>query len=87
MLPIQNERLWKYESGSDERTQVKAALSEILNKIEPVPFVIDGKELYNKCELVQRVPYNIHHYIARYEYSCKQIIIYSNRIIPKHLQL
>ncbi|XP_030573454.1 delta-1-pyrroline-5-carboxylate dehydrogenase, mitochondrial [Drosophila novamexicana] len=74
MLPIQNERLWKYESGSDERTQVKAALSEILNKIEPVPFVIDGKELYNKCELVQRVPYNIHHYIARYNHADHKVI-------------
>lgn len=67
MLPIQNERMLQYKAGSDERNQVKAELKTILNKIEPVPIVINGKEIFKKCELAQIIPYNIEHFIARYD--------------------
>ncbi|XP_017874208.1 PREDICTED: delta-1-pyrroline-5-carboxylate dehydrogenase, mitochondrial [Drosophila arizonae] len=74
MLPIQNERMLQYKAGSDERNQLKAELKTILNKIEPVPIVINGKEIFKKCELAQIIPYNIEHFIARYSHANRELI-------------
>ncbi|XP_034112962.1 delta-1-pyrroline-5-carboxylate dehydrogenase, mitochondrial [Drosophila albomicans] len=69
MMPVYNEKLLDYKSGSEERKQVKLALAQILNRIEPVPIVIDDVEMYQECDKVQILPYNRDHYIARYSYA------------------
>ncbi|KAH8406715.1 hypothetical protein KR222_007760, partial [Zaprionus bogoriensis] len=73
-VPIENERLLKYETGSAERADVKDALALILNNIESVPIVINGTEMYDNCHLVQILPYNRHHYIARYNHASRSLI-------------
>lgn len=65
LLPVHNERLLNYETGSEERSKVKLALADILQRIESVPIVIDGQEMHNNSRLVQQLPYNKNHYIAR----------------------
>ncbi|KAL7729749.1 hypothetical protein ACLKA6_014617 [Drosophila palustris] len=74
LLPVHNERLLNYETGSEERSKVKHALAGILQRIESVPIVIDGQEMHNNSRLVQQLPYNKNHYIARYNHANRKII-------------
>lgn len=64
-VPIQNERLLNYKSGSRERTEVKAALAALLTQVEVVPIVINGNEMRDNCHLMQNLPYNRSHCVAR----------------------
>lgn len=68
-VPIQNERLLNYKAGSKERTEVKAALAELLNQVECVPIVINGNEMHDNCHLMQNLPYNRSHCVARYVFN------------------
>lgn len=68
-VPIQNERLLNYKAGSKERTEVKTALAELLNQVECVPIVINGNEMHDNCHLMQNLPYNRSHCVARYVFN------------------
>ncbi|KAH8375162.1 hypothetical protein KR200_009460 [Drosophila serrata] len=80
---VSNEQLLTYEVGSKERTDLEFALLGILNKVEPVPIVIDGQEYSATEEFQQVLPYNFQQPIARYSHAHRVLI---NVAIEKTLQ-
>ncbi len=61
-----NEPIYQYEPGSEERSDLKAALSEQASSRIDIPLIIDGKEVRNTDVRTAVMPHNHGHVLANW---------------------
>ncbi|KAH8284388.1 hypothetical protein KR018_011129, partial [Drosophila ironensis] len=66
---VTNEELRQYKEGTPDREELESALHGIMNRVEHVPILINGKELTSERDLQQVLPYAIRQPIASYGHA------------------
>lgn len=72
-LPV-NEPILEYRPGSPEKKELKAKLTEMLNKEIEIPMVIGGQEIKSNNFAECRCPHDFEHLLAKYHKGDKNYV-------------
>jgi len=69
-----NEPILNYSPGSDEKKELKAEISRQMSEVIEIPCIVNGKELYTGNTVVQVIPHNHSHVLAKVHLADKETI-------------